>query len=74
MLILMFGSKNGFGDDFGQYDTKNIFYVAFWPKPLRNSIAMATPKIPGDEKLFERVCYMLKLKVTNFQLPKANSF
>ena len=24
MLILIFGSKSGFGDDFGQYDTKTI--------------------------------------------------
>ena len=29
---------------------------------------MATAKVPGDQKLFERVCYMLKLKVTKFQL------
>ena len=35
---------------------------------------MATPKIPGDQQLFERVCYMLKLKVTKFQLPTPNGF
>ena len=35
---------------------------------------MATPKIPGDLKLFEMVCYMLKLKVTKFQLPRPNGF
>ena len=40
--------------------------------PLRNSVVMATPKVPGDQKLFERVCYMLKLKVTKFQLHKKN--
>ena len=33
---------------------------------------MAKPKVPGDQKLFERVCYMLKLKVTKFQLPTPN--
>ena len=35
---------------------------------------MATPKVPGDQKLLERVCYMLKLKVTKFQLPTPNGF
>ena len=42
--------------------------------PLRNSIAMATPKVPGDQKLFERVCYMLVLKVTKFQRSTRNGF
>ena len=41
----------------------------FGQMPLRNSVAMATPKVPVDQKLFERVCFMLKLKVTKFQLP-----
>ena len=66
-LILIFGLKSGFGDDFRQYDTKTI-------TPLRNSIAMATPKVPGDQKLFERMCYTLILKVTKFQLRTPNSF
>ena len=35
---------------------------------------MATPKVPGDQKLFERVCYMLKLEVTKFHLPTPNDF
>ena len=30
--------------------------------------------IHSNQKLFERVCYMLKLKVTKFQLPRPNSF
>ena len=52
---------------------KPLFYVVFFRQtPPR--IAMATPKIPGDQKLFERVSYMLKLKVTKFQLPRANGF
>ena len=39
-----------------------LFYVVFFGQtPLRNSVAMAVSKIPGDQKLFERVCYMLKL-------------
>ena len=63
MLILILGSKSCLGDDLGQYDTKPLFYVVFCQKPLRNSVAMATPKIPGDQKLFERVCYMLTLPV-----------
>ena len=75
MLILIFGSKSGFRDDFGQYDTKTIILrPLFDQKPLRSSVVMATPKVPGDHKLFKRVCYMLKLKVTTFQLPTPNGF
>ena len=40
---------------------------------LRNSIAMAT-QVPGDQKLFERVCYTLILKVTKVQPHTPNSF
>ena len=74
MLILIFGSKNGFGDDLGQYDKNNYFTSLFGQTPLRNRVAMATPKVPGDQNLFERVCYMLKLKVTKFQLPTPDGF
>ena len=55
--------------------TQNHYFTSlFGQTPLRNSVAMATPKAPGDKKLFERVCYMLKLKVTKFQLLRPNSF
>ena len=41
---------------------KPLFYDHFWcffgQMPLGNDVAMATPKIPGDQKLFERVCYI----------------
>ena len=75
MLSLIFGSKSDFGDDFGQYDTKTIILrPLFVQTPLRNRVIMATPKAPGDQKLFERVCYMLKLKVIKFQLPTPNGF
>ena len=75
MLIHITGSKSGFRDDFGQYDTKTIILPRFLGQmPLRNSVFMATPKIPVDRKLFERVCYMLKLKVTKFQLSRPNGF
>ena len=75
MLILIFGSKSGFGDDFGKYDTKTIILRRFFGQtPFRNSVGMATSKVPVDQKLFERVCYMLKLKVTKFQLPTPNGF
>ena len=68
-----FGSKCGLGDDFGQYDTKTITSrPLFGQMPLRNSVVMATPKVPGDQKLFEMVCCMLKLKVTKFQLTTPN--
>ena len=43
MLILILGSESGFGDDFGQYDTKTIILRH------RNSVAMATLKIPSDK-------------------------
>ena len=76
MLILIFGSKSGFGDDFKQYDTKTIIFTSlFGETPLNNSIAMTTTKVPDDQKLFERVCYtLIMLKVTKFQLPTPNSF
>ena len=45
----------------------------FGQTPLRNSIAVATPKAPGDQKLFESVFCMLKPKVAKFQLPTPNS-
>ena len=55
--------------------TQNHYFSwLFVHMPLKNSIAMATPKVPGDQKLFERVCYMLKLKLTKFQLPTSNGF
>ena len=50
------------------------FTSLFGQTPLRNSIAMATSKIPVDQKLFERMCFMLKLKVTKFQLSTRNDF
>ena len=34
MLILIVGSKSGFGDDFGQYDTKTIILGRFLAKGL----------------------------------------
>ena len=78
MLILILGSKSGFRDDFGQYDTKTIILrqvlAVFWPTPLRNSVVMATPKVPGDQTPLERMCYILKLKVTKLQFPTPNGF
>ena len=76
MLILIFGSKSGFGGDFGQSDTKTIILckLLFGQTPLRNSIAMATTKVPGNQKLFERVSYMFIGKVIKLQLPTSNSF
>ena len=48
--------------------------LLFGQMPLRISVAMATPKVPVDEKLSERVRYILTLKVTKFQFPAANGF
>ena len=75
MMILIFGSKSGLGDDFGQYDTKTIILrPLFGQAPLRNSVVMSTPKVPDDQTLFERVCCMLKQKVTKFHFPTPNGF
>ena len=41
---------------------KPLFYDHFCrffgQTSLGNDVAMATPNIPGDQKLFERVCYI----------------
>ena len=62
MLIHNTGLKSGFKDDLGQYDTKTIilrpFLMFFGQTPLRNSVTIATPKIPGHQTLLERVYYM----------------
>ena len=69
------GSQSGFGYDFGQYDTKMIVLrPLFAQTPLEIAFVVVKPKVPGDQKLFERVCYMLKLKVVKFQLPTLNCF
>ena len=51
-------SESGFRDDFGQYGAKPLFYAHFWRffalKPLQNSVAMATPKIPGVKNYLKR--------------------
>ena len=51
-----------------------MFHPFFGQTPLRNSIVMARTKISGDQKLFETMGYMLKVKVTKFQFPGPNSF
>ena len=62
MLIYIAGSKKGFRDDFGQYGAKAIilrpFLAFFRQTPLGYNVAMATPRIPGDQKLFEMMCYI----------------
>ena len=44
----------------------HYFTSLFGQTPPRNSIAMATSKVPGDQKPFERVCYTLIREVTKF--------
>ena len=48
MLIHITGSESGFRYDLGQQDAK--------------AIALCTPRISGDQKQFERVYYMFKIK------------
>ena len=38
-----------------------VLSVFFGQTSYRNSVVMATPKVPGDQKLFEKVNYILKL-------------
>ena len=62
MLILIFGSKSSFGNDFGQSDTKYISVLCciLAKRLLEIALPMAMAKIPDDQKLFEIACYMLK--------------
>ena len=60
MLILIFGSKVVLGTISNNMTQKPLFYAA--------------PKVLGDQKLLERVCYMLELKVTKFQLLRRERF
>ena len=52
----------GFGTISDNMVQKPLFYDHFWrffgQRPLGNDVAMATPKNPGDQKLFERVYYI----------------
>ena len=67
MLILIFlAQKVVLGKISDNITQNNHFTSLFGQMPLRDSIVMATPKVPGDQKLLERVCYTLKLKVTSF--------
>ena len=75
MLILIFAQKVVLGTISDNMTHKNHYFTSLFRQLLlRNSIAMATPKILGDQKPLERVCYMLNLKVTKLQLPTCNSF
>ena len=69
-MLILFLAQKWFGDDFGQYDTKTIILHSV----LAKRFAIVTPKVPGDQILFKKVCYMLTLKVTKFQLPTSNGF
>ena len=45
---------------------KPLFYVIFCGQmPLRYSFAMATPEIPGDQKLFEKGVLYFETKSHN---------
>ena len=71
MLILIFGSKMVLGTISDNLTQNHYFTSLFGQMPLRNSVAMATSKVSGDQKLkklFESMCYTLVLKVTKFQL------
>ena len=54
MLSLILWLKSGFGDDFGQYDTKTVILRCFLAKHLLEIalplLIIATLEIPGDHK------------------------
>ena len=62
MLIHIAGSKSGFWNDFEQYGAKTIIlcpFLAFFDQaPLRNSIAIATPKIQVIKTIRKGVLYV----------------
>ena len=68
--MLIFSSKSGLETISDNMTQKPLFYVTF----AKRLLEIATPKVPADQKLFERVCYTFILKVTKFQLPTPNSF
>ena len=71
-----FWLKRWFGNDFRQCVTpkKRYFTLLHQQMPLRNSITMATAKVPIGHTIFEIVCSMLIRKVTKFQFDTPDSF
>ena len=65
MLIFISGSKVVLGDDFGQYDIKKhcfmSFFAVFGQTPPRNSVTMATAKVPDDQNYLKLYIIYLKL-------------
>ena len=47
--------------------------LRFDQTPLRNTVTMATAKVPGDQKLFEIVCHVLIRKVNSNDFLKSFS-
>ena len=75
MLILIFDSKSGFGDDFGQYDTKTIILRRFLAKRVLQIVLPWQRLRSQVMKNYLKGCViLLKLKVTKFQLPTPNGF
>ena len=72
-MLILFGLKVVLEKISNNLTQKSLFHV-FGQTTLRNSVTMVTPKVPSDQKLFERVRYTLIRKVTKFQLPTPNSF
>ena len=66
MLIHIVGSKVDLGTISDNMAQKPLFYDHFWrffgQTPLENDVAMATPKISGDQKLFEKSVLYIKTK------------
>ena len=55
--ISMLFSESGLGTISDNMTQSHYFTSLFDETPLRNSIAMVTPEVPGNQELFERVCY-----------------
>ena len=61
-------------DNMTQKPLCSVHFGVFWPNSYRNSIVMARTKVSSDQKLFETVCYILKVKVTKFHFSGSNGF
>ena len=74
MLILILAQKVVLGTISDNMTKNHYFMSLFGLTTLTNSVAVATPNVTGDHKLFKRMCYMLKLKAPKFQLPTPDGF
>ena len=75
MLILTFGSKVVLRTISDNLTQKNHYFTSLLAKYLLEiSVTLATPKVPGDQKLFGMMCYMFIGRLAKVQLATPNGF